>query len=134
MTYDILNDMHKHQNRATMLQEREVTTLNKMPVQLIVLQNYITLGFSSDGIVHVFGAVNDTNGNLTNVGDYVRVNKNRVRCLYSPPPPPPPPTPHTLHYTLCKLQVDFKYGELVGSECELLDHQESSFCIIHKLE
>ena len=48
------------------------------------------------------------------------------------------PPQHTLHKThYVNLQVDFKYGELVGcfkSECELPDYKESSFCIIRKLE
>ena len=41
---------------------------------------------------------------------------------------------HTLHENL---QVDFKYGELVGcfkSECELPDYRELSFCIIRRLD
>ena len=34
--------------------------------------------FSSDGIVCVFGAVNDTNWKLIDVGEYVRLDENRV--------------------------------------------------------
>ena len=75
-----------------MLQEREVTTLGEMSVQLIEWDSpkalncteltLILMGFSSDNSVCVFGAVNDTNGKLIDVGNYVRVDENRVRHIY----------------------------------------------------
>ena len=74
-----------------MLQERDVTTLGEMLVQLIECDSpkplncteltLIGMGFASDSIIRVFGAVNDTNGHLINVGDYVRVDENRVCYL-----------------------------------------------------
>ena len=74
-----------------MLQERDVTSLGEMSVQLIECDSpkalncteltLIGMGFASESIVRVFGAVNDTNGHLINVEDYLRVDENRVCYL-----------------------------------------------------
>lgn len=71
------------------LQAREVTTFGEMSIQLIEHESPKALnstgltlmetGLSTDSIIQVFGAVNDMKGELINVGDYVRVDENRVR-------------------------------------------------------
>ena len=67
----------------------------------------IRMGFAKDSIIRVFGAVYDTNGQLLTVGDYVRVDENRVCYLNYHNN-----TLHKTHYI--NLQVYFKYIWGVG--------------------